>query len=140
MFLCRIFFHWSGGSKADSKYNTSNIASPSIVHFGPVLSLRISFIFPHICCPRLPLVASCHRPAVLRQWASVCGGIAPREVLLDFRSVRSLSPAAFVDLLADQLAVKGVVAGGRAHIHWRGTVEPRRMIVSQLPVCATHSE
>ncbi|GAQ84113.1 hypothetical protein KFL_001760220 [Klebsormidium nitens] len=61
--------------------------------------------------PRLPLVASCHRPAVLRQWASVCGGIAPREVLLDFRSVRSLSPAAFVDLLADQLAVKGIVAG-----------------------------
>jgi hypothetical protein len=32
-------------------------------------------------------------------------------VLLDFRTVRSLSPEAFVDLLADQLQVKGVVAG-----------------------------
>lgn len=80
---------------------------------------------------RLPLLASCHRPAVLRQWASVCGGTAPQEVLLDFRTVRSLSPEAFVDLLADQLRVKGVVAGTphidagwRLHLVYWGFVDP----------------
>eukprot|EP00897_Mesotaenium_endlicherianum_P007738 jgi/Mesen1/6993/ME000365S06131 len=62
--------------------------------------------------PRLPLVAGCERRRVMSLWAEQCGGKVAQEVSLQFASVRSLSPAAFVDLLADELRVKGVVAGG----------------------------
>eukprot|EP00250_Pteridium_aquilinum_P009580 c18768_g1_i1 orf=534-1301(-) len=60
---------------------------------------------------RLPVVAPCDRKRIMSLWASVCGGNAPLEYHLEFAKVRSLSPHDFVERLAKELFVKGVVAG-----------------------------
>lgn len=60
---------------------------------------------------RLPIVAPCDRKRVMSLWAEVCGGIAPREYHLEFAKVRHLSPRDFVEKLAKELHIKGVVAG-----------------------------
>eukprot|EP00250_Pteridium_aquilinum_P004994 c15163_g1_i2 orf=82-1161(+) len=60
---------------------------------------------------RLPIVAPCDRKRIMSLWASVCSGIAPLEYHLEFAKVRSLSPREFVERLAKELLVKGVVAG-----------------------------
>jgi FAD synthetase len=61
--------------------------------------------------PRRPLVAPVDRARVLRSWAAGCGGPPPRERTIPFASVRALSPAAFVDVLARDLGAAGVVVG-----------------------------
>ena len=61
---------------------------------------------------RLPLVAPCERSRILESWSRFCNGTPPQEHSLDFAHVRNMSPQDFVTLLADQLKVKGVVAGG----------------------------
>ncbi|KAI5079022.1 hypothetical protein GOP47_0006693 [Adiantum capillus-veneris] len=60
---------------------------------------------------RLPIVAPCDRQRVMSLWSMVCGGNAPVEYHLEFAKVRSLSPHDFVERLAKELLVKGVVAG-----------------------------
>lgn len=60
---------------------------------------------------RLPVVATCDRTRVMGLWATYCGDVVPREFMLDFAKVRSLSPEQFVAKLAFELKVKGVVAG-----------------------------
>lgn len=55
--------------------------------------------------PRLPLNAPEHRARILSSW----GGV--KEVVLPFAEVRGLSPEAFVDLLAEELRVQGVLCG-----------------------------
>jgi FAD synthase len=60
---------------------------------------------------RLPVVAPCDRTRVMGLWAKYCGDVVPREYMLDFAKVRSLSPEQFVAKLAFELKVKGVVAG-----------------------------
>ncbi|XP_038992507.1 FAD synthetase 1, chloroplastic-like [Hibiscus syriacus] len=59
--------------------------------------------------PRPPTVARCDR--VLSSWAPNCGNAAPKEFQVQFTSVRHLSPMEFVEKLAKELAVCGVVAG-----------------------------
>lgn len=64
------------------------------------------------------MVAPCDRPRVMGLWAKYCGDMVPQEYLLDFAKVRSLSPEQFVEKLAFELKVKGVVAGTiQCHIH-----------------------
>lgn len=60
---------------------------------------------------RLPIVAPCDRKRIMSLWEVVCGGNAPQEYHLEFAKVRSLSPHDFVEKLAKELHVKGVVAG-----------------------------
>ncbi|KAE8692723.1 FAD synthetase 2 [Hibiscus syriacus] len=61
--------------------------------------------------PRHPIVARCDRGRVLSSWAPYCGNVAPKEFQIQFRSVRHLSPRQFVEMLAEELGVCGVVAG-----------------------------
>ena len=69
---------------------------------------------------RLPIVAPCDRKRIMSLWASVCGGNVPLEYHLEFAKVRSLSPHDFVQRLAKEMLVKGVVAGnyGYAILVW----------------------
>ncbi|XP_022763894.1 FAD synthetase 2, chloroplastic-like [Durio zibethinus] len=61
--------------------------------------------------PRPPIVAQCDRTRVLSSWAPYCGNVAPREFQLQFMGVRHLTPRQFVEKLAKELGVCGVVAG-----------------------------
>lgn len=61
--------------------------------------------------PRAPIVAKCDRERVLSSWASYCGNVAPKELLIDFAGVRHLTPRQFVEKLSQELGVGGVVAG-----------------------------
>ncbi|KAI4339324.1 hypothetical protein MLD38_024280 [Melastoma candidum] len=61
--------------------------------------------------PRIPIVAKCDRQRVLSSWAPYCGNVTPLESEIEFSSVRSLSPQQFVEKLARELHVRGVVAG-----------------------------
>ncbi|KAL5731127.1 hypothetical protein ACHQM5_003885 [Ranunculus cassubicifolius] len=61
--------------------------------------------------PRAPVVAKCDRKRVLSSWASYCGNVSPREFHVEFSSVRHLNPHEFVEKLANELGIYGVVAG-----------------------------
>lgn len=61
--------------------------------------------------PRAPIVAKCDRHRVLSSWAPFCGNVPPKEFLIDFASVRHLTPRQFVEKLSMELGVRGVVAG-----------------------------
>ncbi|GMJ03403.1 hypothetical protein like AT5G08340 [Hibiscus trionum] len=61
--------------------------------------------------PRPPIVARCDRERVLSSWAPYCGNVAPKEFQVQFMSVRHLNPREFVEKLAKELGVCGVVAG-----------------------------
>ncbi|KAL6753215.1 hypothetical protein V8C86DRAFT_486651 [Haematococcus lacustris] len=103
--------------------------------------------------PRLPLVAPPDRPRVLASWQGVCGGRAPRQRLVPFREIRGLSPAQFVELLAHDLGVAGVVAGSNYRFGFRaqgdagqlrllGEQHGLRVSIMQLlhaDSCTTHS-
>ncbi|XP_062107965.1 FAD synthetase 2, chloroplastic-like isoform X2 [Humulus lupulus] len=60
---------------------------------------------------RPPVVAKCDRKRVFSSWSPYCGNVAPMEFGIEFSSVRHLSPKAFVEKLAKDLGVRGVVAG-----------------------------
>lgn len=60
---------------------------------------------------RAPIVAKCDRKRVLSSWAPYCGNVTPREFEVQFSSVRHLTPRQFVEKLAGELQVCGVVAG-----------------------------
>ncbi|XP_020212337.1 FAD synthetase 2, chloroplastic isoform X2 [Cajanus cajan] len=61
--------------------------------------------------PRAPVVAKCDRRRVLSSWVSYCCNMVPEEFQVQFSSVRHLSPRQFVEKLAKELSVRGVVAG-----------------------------
>ncbi|KAF9608477.1 hypothetical protein IFM89_009843 [Coptis chinensis] len=60
---------------------------------------------------RPPVVAKCDRKRVLSSWAPYCGNVAPAEFHVEFSTIRHLSPREFVEKLAKELGVRGVVAG-----------------------------
>lgn len=60
---------------------------------------------------RLPLVALADRRRVMQTWKDACGGKIPTECAIPFAEVRSLSPEAFIELLANELKVGGVAVG-----------------------------
>ncbi|CAI5502275.1 unnamed protein product [Closterium sp. Naga37s-1] len=68
---------------------------------------------------RLPLVAPCDRKRVLQLWQPYCEGQPICEFFLDFALIRSLSPEDFIVLLAEQLRVKGIVAGSNYRFGFR---------------------
>ncbi|KAG6425599.1 hypothetical protein SASPL_116040 [Salvia splendens] len=61
--------------------------------------------------PRAPIVARCDRKRVLSSWALFCGNVTPREYEVEFSQVRYLTPQQFVERLAVDLGIHGVVAG-----------------------------
>ncbi|XP_010268421.1 PREDICTED: FAD synthetase 2, chloroplastic-like isoform X3 [Nelumbo nucifera] len=61
--------------------------------------------------PRAPIVAKCDRKRVLSTWAPHCGNVAPAELYVEFSTVRHLTPRQFVEKLAKEFGVRGVVAG-----------------------------
>ncbi|CAI5983519.1 unnamed protein product [Closterium sp. NIES-64] len=67
----------------------------------------------------LPLVAPCDRKRVLQLWQPFCEGQPICEFFLDFARIRSLSPEDFIVLLAEQLRVKGIVAGSNYRFGFR---------------------
>ena len=60
---------------------------------------------------RLPLVAASDRARVLASWSLHCQGRTPRQRYVPFAMVRNLSPEAFVQTLAEDLQVSGIVVG-----------------------------
>ncbi|CAI7732616.1 unnamed protein product [Closterium sp. NIES-54] len=68
---------------------------------------------------RLPLVAPCDRKRVLQLWQPFCEGQPICEFFLEFARIRSLSPEDFIVLLAEQLRVKGIVAGSNYRFGFR---------------------
>ncbi|CAI5499540.1 unnamed protein product, partial [Closterium sp. Naga37s-1] len=68
---------------------------------------------------RLPLVAPCDRKRVLQLWQPFCHGQPICEFFLDFARIRSLSPEQFIVLLAEELRVKGIVAGSNYRFGFR---------------------
>ncbi|KAL4424006.1 hypothetical protein ABPG75_001307 [Micractinium tetrahymenae] len=74
---------------------------------------------------RLPLVAPCDRQRVLDSWAAHCQGRQPQECAIPFAEVRTMSPEAFVELLAAELQAAGVVVGSNYRFGYRaaGTAE-----------------
>ncbi|XP_047332954.1 FAD synthetase 2, chloroplastic-like [Impatiens glandulifera] len=60
---------------------------------------------------RAPIVAKCDRKRVLSEWTPLCGGKTPVEFEVQFSKVRHLTPRQFVEKLAKELGVRGVVAG-----------------------------
>ena len=48
---------------------------------------------------------------VLSSWAPYCNNMIPAEFQVEFSSVRHLTPRQFVEKLAKELGVRGVVAG-----------------------------
>ncbi len=69
---------------------------------------------------RPPLVADADRVNVLASWAPQCNGVAPCQRFVPFAEVRSLSPEAFVHVLAHDLKVrafsKRLVGGWRVFV------------------------
>lgn len=69
--------------------------------------------------PRAPIVAKCDRERVLSSWAPYCGNVIPREIEVEFSKVRCLTPQQFVEKLAKELRVQGVVAGQNYRFGYR---------------------
>ncbi|PIN06590.1 FAD synthetase [Handroanthus impetiginosus] len=69
--------------------------------------------------PRAPIVAKCDRRRILSSWAPFCGDIIPKEYNVEFSRVRNLSPQQFVEKLAKELGVRGVVAGQNYRFGYR---------------------
>eukprot|EP01025_Chloroclados_australasicus_P012109 TRINITY_DN1551_c1_g1_i1.p1 TRINITY_DN1551_c1_g1~~TRINITY_DN1551_c1_g1_i1.p1 ORF type:complete len:334 (-),score=21.30 TRINITY_DN1551_c1_g1_i1:75-1076(-) len=61
--------------------------------------------------PRLPLVAKCDRPRVLRSWKKFCNDKIPMQKYIPFELIRNMNPEEFVQYLVRGLGVKGVVTG-----------------------------
>ena len=77
---------------------------------------------------RRPLVAACERRRILGSWSAYCNNTAPREHSLDFSLVRKLSPEDFVLLLANELRVKGVVAGGNYRFGYKAVGDAEDLV------------
>lgn len=60
---------------------------------------------------RHPLVASVDRARVLETWRESCRGYAPHEHLIPFAEIREMEPEEFIQMLAQDLGVSGVVVG-----------------------------
>ena len=60
---------------------------------------------------RLPLVAGVDRRRVLETWRDSCRGYTPHEYLIPFAEIRKMEPEKFIQVLAQDLGVSGVVVG-----------------------------
>ena len=60
---------------------------------------------------RKPLTAEVDRGRILQLWADRCGGKVPMQSAIPFADIRTLQPEEFIDILAYDLDVKGVVVG-----------------------------
>ncbi|KAE8696605.1 FAD synthetase 2 [Hibiscus syriacus] len=78
--------------------------------------------------PRPPIVARCDRERVLSSWAPYCGNVAPKEFHIRFTSVRHLSPTEFVEKLAKELGVCGVVAGENYRFGYKAVGEASELV------------
>lgn len=67
---------------------------------------------------RAPIVAKYDRKRVLSSWAPFCGNLTPEEYEVEFSQVRYLTPKHFVEKLAVELGVGGVVAGITFLVHY----------------------
>ena len=83
---------------------------------------------------RRPLVAACDRRRILESWSAYCNDTPPGEHSLDFSQVRELSPEDFVLLLANEVRVKGVVAGGNYRFGYKATGDAQEL----LELCERH--
>lgn len=74
---------------------------------------KIKYFVTSVCIflNRAPIVARCDRKRVLSSWAPFCGNLTPKEFEVEFSQVRYLTPQQFVERLAVDLGVCGVVAG-----------------------------
>ncbi|KAG0602545.1 hypothetical protein M758_10G021800 [Ceratodon purpureus] len=71
--------------------------------------------------PKLPVVASDDRARVLESWGKHCRDMVPKEHVLEFAKIRKLSPEQFVEKLANELKVKGAVAGADYRFGFRAS-------------------
>ncbi|CAA2963434.1 FAD synthetase 1, chloroplastic-like isoform X1 [Olea europaea var. sylvestris] len=78
--------------------------------------------------PRAPIVAKCDRKRVLSSWAPHCGNVTPREFEVEFSKVRHLTPRQFVEKLAKELRVHGVVAGQNYRFGYRAAGDARDLV------------
>lgn len=78
--------------------------------------------------PRRPLVSPDDRGRVLASWAAACGGAAPRQRVVPFAQVRTLSPADFVDALCGSLGAAHVVVGEGYRFGHRAAGDTRALI------------
>lgn len=62
---------------------------------------------------------------MLSTWAPLCHNQTPQELYIPFKEVRSLSPRAFVDLLAQTLHVRRVVVGENYRFGYRAAGDTR---------------
>ncbi|KAL9251052.1 FAD synthetase 2, chloroplastic-like protein [Drosera capensis] len=79
--------------------------------------------------PRAPIVAKCDRKRVLTSWGPHCGNVAPREVLVEFSSVRHLTPRQFVEKLSKELGVLGVVAGENYRFGYKAAGDASELVI-----------
>ncbi|CAA2963433.1 FAD synthetase 1, chloroplastic-like isoform X2 [Olea europaea var. sylvestris] len=77
---------------------------------------------------RAPIVAKCDRKRVLSSWAPHCGNVTPREFEVEFSKVRHLTPRQFVEKLAKELRVHGVVAGQNYRFGYRAAGDARDLV------------
>uniref|UniRef100_A0A803LS02 FAD synthase n=2 Tax=Chenopodium quinoa TaxID=63459 RepID=A0A803LS02_CHEQI len=78
--------------------------------------------------PRSPIVAKCDRHRILSSWASFCGNVPPKEFLIDFASVRHLTPQQFVEKLSKELGVSGVVAGENYRFGYKAAGDASQLV------------
>ncbi|PIA48697.1 hypothetical protein AQUCO_01400931v1 [Aquilegia coerulea] len=75
-----------------------------------------------------PIVAKCDRKRVLSSWAHFCSSVAPAEFHVEFSSVRHLSPGQFVEMLANELGVRGVVAGENYRFGYKAASDASELV------------
>uniref|UniRef100_A0A803MNU9 FAD synthase n=1 Tax=Chenopodium quinoa TaxID=63459 RepID=A0A803MNU9_CHEQI len=78
--------------------------------------------------PRSPIVAKCDRHRILSSWAPFCGNVPPKEFLIDFASVRHLTPQQFVEKLSKELGVRGVVAGENYRFGYKAAGDASQLV------------
>ncbi|XP_050250251.1 FAD synthetase 2, chloroplastic-like [Quercus robur] len=78
--------------------------------------------------PRAPIVAKCDRMRVLSSWAPYCNNMIPAEFQVEFSSVRHLTPRQFVEKLAKELGVRGVVAGENYRFGYRAAGDALELV------------
>ncbi|KNA14617.1 hypothetical protein SOVF_105810 isoform C [Spinacia oleracea] len=78
--------------------------------------------------PRSPIVAKCDRHRILSSWAPFCGNVPPKEFLIDFASVRHLTPQQFVEKLSKELGVRGVVTGENYRFGYKAAGDASQLV------------
>ncbi|CAI5977995.1 unnamed protein product [Closterium sp. NIES-65] len=99
-----------------------NLSLPSHIRLplvAPCDRKRAPQLWQPFCKGQPICVPACLLPRVLQLWQPFCEGQPICEFFLDFARIRSLSPEDFIVLLAEQLRVKGIVAGSNYRFGFR---------------------